>query len=306
MRTPEGLRTLEMLGVVVGFLGCNEGALVTLGHQGSQAAPSLGRFGEPTRVAELSTDAKDDNPTLTADQLEIFFASTRDGAEDSGDVWTAVRTAIDQPFGDPQPVTAVNTEDFESSPAIGADGLTLWLGSDRDGGQGEVDIWQTTRSSRSAAWTEPVAVVELNSEQSDIPRPLGLNETIMPLGSRRSDEDNPYRTFFATRSPTTQQFEEPALVEELAHDDRTTVDAFLTGDGLLMLFSSSGEDESADLFWTRRATTSDAFQEPVPIDELNTDDDERDPWLSPDGTTLWFSSNRGDSLDLYMVTVEPD
>ena len=39
------------------------------------------------------------------------------------------------------------------------------------------------------------------------------------------------------------------------------------------------------------------------IDELSTDSDERDPWLSPDGRELYFSSDRSGQYAIYVAAV---
>ena len=39
------------------------------------------------------------------------------------------------------------------------------------------------------------------------------------------------------------------------------------------------------------------------MSELNSTADERDPWLSPDGTMLYFSTDVSGALDLYYSVV---
>ena len=165
------MRLVERIASLVALLvplACG-GEVVTLGHLplkssdggagdsgtggGAGMAPSEGpRFTTPVLVAELASDGHEtDNPTLTADLFEIYFASGRDGGAGDIDVWTARRASVDEPFGTPEPVTIVNTEEFETSPAVSLDGLELWVGAERDGGLGEQDIWVSRRTSRDAA-----------------------------------------------------------------------------------------------------------------------------------------------------------
>ena len=42
-----------------------------------------------------------------------------------------------------------------------------------------------------------------------------------------------------------------------------------------------------------------------PLDDLNTAGDERDPWLTPDGKTLYFTSDRDGALNIYTALVKP-
>ena len=57
---------------------------------------------------------------------------------------------------------------------------------------------------------------------------------------------------------------------------------------------------SPDLFVAWRQSTADRFSLPTPLTDLNTAADERDPWLSPDGTRFYFASDRGGGgLQIY-------
>ncbi len=284
-------------------------------------------FDTPVLVAELASPSRTDNPTLTGDLLEIYF--TTDRVSGNGDVWFATRATATAPFGTPAPVTAVNGDSFETSSAISTDGLTLWFGSDRAGGVGANDIWVSQRATRASAWSTPVNVVALNSPADDIPRPPGQHGLVMPMASTKMTDHNPsstnYQTYLATRATPVAPFGAPVAIPELDYVDRSTVDGFLTDDGLTMFFSSAPVAEPADaavssadggktadagvansdLFVASRRSTSEQFSVPLPLGDLNTAADERDPWLTPDGTTLYFTSDRGGVLNIYTAAVKP-
>jgi hypothetical protein len=283
--------------------------------------PRRYHFETPRIVAELASNTRTDNPTLTADLLEIYFTSDR--VSGNGDVWVARRGDPALPFDPPSPVAEVNSNSFETSAAISGDGLTLWFGSDRGGGVGTTDIWMSSRSNRSASWSTPVNVVALNTAAEDIPRPPGQHGLVMPLSSKNGTTTD-YRTFLATRPSTGTPFRMPVLVSELA--GRSTVDGFLSDDGLTMFFSSTpvpfpldaaplpgdggptidgGPGPSADLYVTWRQSVDGSFSETQPLDDLNTAGDERDPWLTPDGKTLYFTSDRDGALTIYTAAVKP-
>jgi len=297
------------LTVLVGLLlplACRS-EVVTLGQvaAGGSVDPAP-QFSEPTLVAELASDGDEsDNPTLTADLLEIYFSSEREGGAGKVDVWTARRASVDEPFGAPEPVAAINSEQTETSPAVSLDGRELWLGTERDGGLGEQDIWLSRRD--ADAWSEPSSVPELNSAEKDIPRPPAVAGTIMPLGSRRGSSGY-YETFLAERTSKGEAFSTPRELLELEVAGQNTVDAFLTEDGLSLLFNRSpGAGESTgDLFVARRASRDEPFGAAVPLLTVNTAQDERDPWLSPDGRHLFFSSDRDGTLNIYeALAIEP-
>jgi hypothetical protein len=311
--TPAGPLLRASAALACAAAGACTGQTIALGDR----MPRPYHFETPQIVAELRSPlARTDNPTLTADLLEIFFTSERAG---NGDVWFARRADSRQAFGAPAPIDEVNTSLFETSCAISADGLTLWFGSDRPGGVGSTDIWVSSRPNRTASWSTPVNVVALNTAAEDIPRPPGQHGLVMPLSSKQSIAA-PYQTFLAARAGSGAPFGAPALVGELAFADRSTVDGFLTEDGLTLFFSSSplqfltdgggpavdgGGLPTADLFVAWRQSVNDPFSATQPLDDLNTPGDERDPWLTADGKTLYFTSDRDGALDIYTAAVRP-
>src|SRR6266851_813845 len=131
-------------------------------------------FAAPAPVVEVASPGDDDEkPTLTADMLEMYFLSDRAGGPGQGDVWRSARARPGDPWSAPTLVAAVSGPSRETSPAVSADGLTLCVSSDRAGGQGGLDIWVSSRASRSGDWSTPVPVAELNSSADEIPRPPG-------------------------------------------------------------------------------------------------------------------------------------
>jgi len=132
------------------FVACSADDTVTLGRAAPD--PLFGDGGRP--VDKINSNGDDEDPTLTADLLQIYFTSRRPGGSGNGDIWFATRASRTLPFDidtlNPAVGEEVNSEYQELSPAISRDGLTLWLASDRPGGLGGLDIWQTERSSRNA------------------------------------------------------------------------------------------------------------------------------------------------------------
>jgi hypothetical protein len=257
-------------------------------------------FGDVLRVPSLASPYEDSNPTLTSNLLELYFSSkNRPGGKGNVDVWVAKRTDPSGDFSTPVPVLEVSTAGIDSSPAIEADGLTLWVGSEpASGGLGGYDIMQSTRASTEAAFDAPVLVSALSSDKDDIPRPLGAGFSTMPLASRRDSEI--YLTYFAVRSSKESTFDEPVLRPELIAEGKNVADGFLTHDGLTLYFTRSADD-SGDLFIARRSARDEPFVEAIPLSTINTPYDDRDPWLSPDGTQLYFASDRDTpgTLNIY-------
>jgi hypothetical protein len=182
---------------------------------------------------------------------------------------------------------------------------------------GAVDVWVSTRPTRAGAWSTPLNVVALNSPVDDIPRPPGQGGLVMPLASKRNPQ-NIYQTYLAARPASGAPFGSPRIISELAFSDRSTVDGCLTDDGLTLFFSSTpvapspdasapvdGSLPTGDLYVAWRRSFDEPFSATQPLGDLNTPGDERDPWLSPDGKQLFFTSDRGGVLNIYVATVDP-
>lgn len=291
-----GNSTIAQAGATAGSGGTNQ--------QGTagQSAFTVPTFTNPVRVPSLASTYADDNPTLTSDMKELYFSSkNRPEGKGNVDVWVAKRDSADSDFGEPIPVLAVSTVGIDNSPAISADGLTIWIGSaPATDGLGGYDIMQATRASRNDDFGTPVLVKELSSAADDIPRPLGNHGLTMPLGSRR--DNDMYMTYLATRTAITAPFGTPVLKSEIVVSGANAADAFLTDDGLTLYFARS-VSSSGDIYIANRPTLNSPFGTATALSSINTDHDDRDPWLSPDGNRLYFSSDRDTpgTLNIYQA-----
>jgi hypothetical protein len=292
------------------------GQTVNLG----QTVPPPFHFGAPVVVRDLAGTGRRDNPSLTADLLEIYFTTNEDPAS-NGDVWSAKRASIADPFENPGPIAEINSADRETSSAISADGLTLWFGSDRPGGAGGLDVWVSRRARRTAAWPAPANVQVLNSSADDIPRPPGQHQLVMPMASTQKTGTNlaarNYQTYLASRSDPAAPFQSPVTIPEIDATDRPVVDGALTDDGLALFFSSarvfastedagSGIDAGAmdgQIMVAFRRSTEEPFVYSMPIGDLNSPGNDRDPWISPDGTVFYFTSDREGATYIYEARV---
>ncbi|MDQ3280143.1 MAG: hypothetical protein M3Q69_01880 [Acidobacteriota bacterium] len=103
-----------------------------------------GRWSEP-QAAPFSGAAQDKEPFLSPDGKRLFFASTRDGGgRRSGfDLWFVERK--NGAWSAPQKLdSTVNSDAYDNYPAVSANG-TLYFGSERPGGKGNVDLYRSRR-----------------------------------------------------------------------------------------------------------------------------------------------------------------
>jgi hypothetical protein len=102
-------------------------------------------FGAAQVFAELDTVDNSAGETLSADELEMIFASDRPGGIGWA-LWRTTRAAIDQPFAAPQVVAELDSPTDELGPALSFDGTTLELNYDAIYSGGNSDLWVSRRS----------------------------------------------------------------------------------------------------------------------------------------------------------------
>ena len=107
----------------------------------------------------INTALFEGGPSLSQDGLTLLFGAARRnslGVLDE-DIHMATRETTGEAFGPAQTLgPTVNALGFgDYSPELSLDGLTLYFSSSRPGGQGEADLYVTTRSSFDDPWGQP-------------------------------------------------------------------------------------------------------------------------------------------------------
>ncbi len=111
------------------------------------------------------------SPNISADGLELYFASGPSrGGSGLYDLWLATRATTEDDWGAPNNLgPSLNSPVQDSCPSISADGLSLFFMSDRTGGQGDFDIWMTSRVTKEHNWSPPVNLGPVvNSSANDL------------------------------------------------------------------------------------------------------------------------------------------
>lgn len=260
---------------------------VDAGDAGADA-PGRPVFGAPRLIEELSLpDAKDQDPTLTADLLEIFFFSDRGGEED---LWTSRRVALGEPWQPPTLVAELSSTELDINPAVSGDGLELWFHSRRE----PSGIYHTIRATREDPWDTPQHVAAFGGHIAPAPSAdllrmglsvlMGDDEHREIVESIRASVDAEWAPFQAIAGLNVEA------------DDSTP---FLFGEGLVLFFSSA-RSGAGDLYWTSRPDFESPVATPQPLTELN-DAQALDthPHVAADGKRIYFGSLRSGMADLY-------
>ncbi len=276
---------------------------------------SFSDWSEPVNLGpSINTKFSEFHSAISADELSIFFATDRPGGFGRNDLWVAQRPTRNDDWGPAQNLgPKFNTSLNEQCPALSPDGHWLFFCSNGHGGFGGFDIFASFREdpSDNFGWEEPFNLGEgVNSKFRDVDPTLFVDpETgvlTMYFASDRPGGSGDLDIYMSTLGDN-GTFGRAVFVPELSSPQR---DAHPTirCDGLEIFLASDrpGTLGMIDLWVSTRTTTHDAWSTPVNLGStINTPDDERAPYLSADGRTLFFTSDRPGGFggnDFYMTT----
>jgi len=278
-------------------------------------------FGTPTNLGPtVNSSAGDVVDCVSADGLEMYFNSNRSGGRGGWDIWVARRQTTYDDWGTPENLgPPVNTEGTDAFSNISADGLELYFASDnRPGGYGDYDTWVTRRPTKDDPWGTPVNLGPVvNTSARDIGPSISTDGLelyfIRRPGGYGSDD-----ILVTSRATKNDPWESPINLGAVVNTSASEAVPFLSADGLALFFSEykgqslrPGGFGNGDMWVTRRANVSDPWGTPVNLGPIvNTASFDGAPRISPDGFTLYFSSDRpggfgGSWGDIYQAPIIP-
>lgn len=308
---------LARLSTVAMLLACrSESAPTAIRVEAMSFANSA--WSEPVNLGPVvNSTAGDNNPTLSPDELSLYFASDRPGGLGGTDIWVARRASPGAPWDSPVHLGApVSSPSADGAPVLSADGHLLFIHSNRPGGSGANDIWVARRADPNddAAWEAPVNLgADVNTPDEEQAPAYVQSENGGTLyfnrGNQIVSQSDLYRAVVKhngeTGGPATAVIE---LNDPTANDAGSTVRA----DGREILFFSAraGGFGGTDIWMSTRQTVNDPWSAPVNWEgpPFNTGAAEQQPDLSHDGRTLLFSSTRpggSGTTDIWMSTRTP-
>jgi hypothetical protein len=185
----------------------------------------------------------------------------------------------------------INSPLSDRDPFVTADGMTLYFGSNRNGGTG-VDIWSASRASVTSEFADPVLVTALNSGVEDTK--VSMTQDMLDL-TITSERDGNVDVFEATRTVATTDFG-PLMTATMKNVNTTAneYDAALDGDGL-HLYLAPNEPVPQHISMATRPSRPDVFAAPVELTELTSGAGDADPAASLDERVIVFTSDRAGS-----------
>lgn len=266
--------------------------------------PVLPTFGDPVRVDDLTTPQNEQDPVPSPDGLVMVWERPGDGWRDERDLWVAHRAAVDEPWSDQRVIDELNT--------VGDDSNAEWLEHD---GAWYLYYVSTYHEDDERDDTADILVAGYRPATRDF-EPWGPLTSVNVTGVNDKDPsftaDGSVLFFerpvggmsleiFEARGEPLDDFVAPGeAVPELSSPD-ADYDPAISADGLVIVWASDRPPSGqGDLWMALRPDRDSPFGDPVrlPEGEINTADEERDPFLTRDGD-LYFSSNRDGDYDVY-------
>lgn len=261
------------------------------------------RFGAVSDLG-VSSAMDERDPWMAAAGNELVFSSNRTGSA-SYDIYIATRADTTVPWGTPSRVPALSSEQADSRVTFSADGLTVYLTSDRQGTKGGSDVWRATRTTPTGTFATPdqATVASVNSAGDE--HDAYLSNDGLSLYIARG---TPPTLAVATRASSADSFDAPAVIAEL-DTGGGDADVAITDDELLMVFSSqrAAPVTGSNLWYTTRPSVTEKWRSPRLVPDVSIDGDEGDAFLSADACTLAFSrTSEGTALrDVVYAVVTP-
>ncbi|HVZ34785.1 MAG TPA: hypothetical protein VG963_20300, partial [Polyangiaceae bacterium] len=152
-------------------------------------------------------------------------------------------------------------------------------------------LYVATRGNDSEDFGNVVALSSLNTPDLDYQPWLSPDELTIYFASGPAGSSDIFR---ATRASTRDDFGQRQLVSELSSSSDEG-GLTVSSDGLEVILASNrpGGPGGRDLYIATRASQSEPFSTPRLLDAVDSSDNEIDPAFSPDGSELYFVSNRG-------------
>jgi hypothetical protein len=113
-----------------------------------------GIWNSPVLLASLATGSEEADPSISPDELTLFFDSNRNTSLARA-IWVSTRATTADPFGAPTRVAELDDAMDDYDPTLSSDGLEIWFGSLRSGTR---ELYKATRPATGSAFSAPTLV----------------------------------------------------------------------------------------------------------------------------------------------------
>ena len=275
-----------------------------------QAGSKFTEWSTPTNLGlVVNSTFGEQTPAISKDGLSLYFSSNRPGGVGDADLYVSQRSSVDEPWGTPMDVLALNSEDVDQAPALSRDGHYMFFVSNRDGGTGALDIYVSYRAQihDDFGWEPPVEIKEINSAVNEGGPSYFENDGGRPqlyFQSQRAGGAG-FADIYMSELQEDGTWSAPARVVELSSSFQDQKPA-IRFDGLeIMIQSNRPPSVRFDLWVSTRESVTAPWSKPTLVNNVNSASNDTLPYLSGDGMALYFTSDRpvgAGPTDLWVST----
>ncbi|HEY4176394.1 MAG TPA: hypothetical protein VGM90_06165 [Kofleriaceae bacterium] len=251
------------------------------------AVPPRKMFGNASQLMGLTGYTE---PSLTDDEQNLYAVS-------NGQIVHLVNDGTNQGFGSPSFPPHVNggAGTVNATPSINHDGTVLYFTYRATPVGSTLDVYHCSRTSTSNDFDSPIIDPLLATPADERPGTVNMtaNRMILTLGTGNASDL--YESKFEAVAP---MWSMPTRLDGLSSAKEDSHPS-LSGDGKTVVFASNRGGDNLDLYIARRPALDMPFEQPEAIGELNTVAEDGNPWLSPDGTVIYFTRGLGANTTLY-------
>jgi len=243
-----------------------------------------------------------------------FYAGSDDrpGGKGDTDIYIYTRETMQDNWSEPVNLTTINSAYSDNNSSITADGLWLYFSSNRPGGQGEWDIWMSTRKTTEDDWGTPVNPgPPVNSAGGEFTSCISADGRELYFGSNRSGGSGDLDLWVTRRASDSDAWEEPVNLGPVVNSPYSESRPNISADNLTLFFVSKRPDGygDRDIWATTRTTPEDDWRIPVNLGpSINSSALEQMVIISPDRSVLYFNSSRYGvygNFDIWQVKITP-
>jgi hypothetical protein len=259
-------------------------------------------WSEPANLGStINTTFNEQGPTLSNDELSLYFGSDRPGGIGGFDIWVSQRACKDCPWEAPTNLgPAVNSAFDETGPGLSVDGHLLFFRSTRPGGAGLGDVYLSKRANPKDdfGWEDPVGLgpdVNTPGAEAGAEYLQSAEDGAGNLYFNRAPPGGTADLYYAAITRDGETHGSAVLISELSDPVFTDQGPTLRSDGREVFFFSTRPSGvgGADIWTSTRRSVHDAWDPPVNVGALlNSAASEQQPSLSAGGLVLLFASNR--------------
>lgn len=206
------------------------------------------------------------------------------------------RSKADFTFGEPTNLgPEINSEEWELSHCVSADGLELYFGSERAGGEGHMDLWVSTRATVEDEWSPAESLgpgVNSPEPYQDMSPCISADGLELYFHSDRPGGVGAGDIWVTRRTARDEPWGEPENIGPPVNTAGWDYNPSLSSDGLeLYLAVGPAEElEPTELAVAKRATIDDPWGVPVNLGPVvNNWACQDTPWISSDGLLLMYT-----------------